>query len=195
VSDLAGKAASSHTHLAADLPTALYSGVYPVSAYGFFTTSILPDSAETGAPLDPWSVRLFIPSGRVITRAGVFVTTAGSSLTGLCSFALYDDAGTLVTSTVSDATVFTSTGYRFKDFPTPIAAQGSDRFVWLRANIETGTKPVVAFRVATGTVLDGGYTAHRRAFYASGVSSWPSTIDPLTAGSANGGYIPLMGLG
>jgi hypothetical protein len=192
---LAGKAATSHTHLAADLPDVFYSGVYPVSAYGFFTTSVLPESTESTSPLDQWNVRLFVPAGQVITRAGVFIATAGSSISGLAGFGLYDDSGNLVTSTVDDAAVFQSAGYRFKDFPTPVAAQGSDRFVWLRANIETGTKPVVAFRIATSTVLDGGLTTHRRAYYTSGVTSWASTISPLTDGSANGGYIPLLGLG
>jgi hypothetical protein len=131
----------------------------------------------------------------VITRAGVFIITAGSGISGLAGFGLYDDSGNLVTSTTNDAAVFQSTGYRFKDFPSPVAAQGSDRFVWLRANVETGTKPVVGFRVASPGVLDGGLTTHRRAFYSGGLSSWASTISPLTDGSANGGYIPLMGLG
>jgi hypothetical protein len=191
----AGKYVDGGTGAWTDLPPAFYSGVYPVSAYGFFTTSVLPESAGTMSSLDAWSVRVYVPAGQVITRAGVCIGTAGSSIAGLAGYAIYDDAGNLVTSTVSDATVFQSTGYQFKDFPTPVAAESSGRFVWLRENIESGTRPAVAFRVGVSGVLDGGLTAHRRAFYSPQVSSWPSTINPLTLGGDNGGYIPLMGLG
>lgn len=168
---------------------------YPASAYGLFVTSILPESVNGVAAVDPcWSVRLLVPAGQAITRAGLPLTIAGSGLSGLTSFAVYDDAGNLVTSTVSDATVFTSTGWRFKSFPSPIAAEGTDRFVWLRVNIESGTRPTMTFRTGIDN-LDGGLVTHRRAYFSGNLSSWPSTINPLTDGTNNGGYIPLMGLG
>jgi hypothetical protein len=193
VSDLAGKASTSHTHTTSSF---LGDG-YPVAAYGLFAASVQPEVATSPGTIDAiWSVRLPVRDGQVITRAGIFINSAGSSLSGLCSFGLYDDAGTLITSTVSDATVFTSTGWQFKSFPSPVAA-GVDRYVWLRVNVENhaGSFPGVSFRTGHAN-LDGGFSTHRRAFYnSSRVSAWPSTINPLTDGSSNGGYIPLMGLG
>jgi hypothetical protein len=194
---LAGKAASSHTHLAADLPAPPYSGVYPVAAYGFFATSVLPESCHNRANITSTSVRLFVPAGQVITRAGACVTDAGSGTTGLTGFALYDDAGNLVTSTVTDTALFETAGYRFKSFPTPVAAQGSDRYVWLRINIYDATaRPYLAYAIFyNSAVVDGGLTTHRRVFGTSALSSWPSTINPLSDGSESFGYVPLIGLG
>jgi hypothetical protein len=169
--------------------------IYPASAYGLFIMSLTPESATGSAQLDPcWSVRLPVAAGQVITRAGVAITVAGSGLSGLAGFGLYDDAGNLVTSTTNDTSVFTTAGWRFKDFPSPVAAQGSDRFVWLRGCMESGTRAFVAFRTGSD-ILDGGVSTHRRSYFSSNISSWPSTINPLTDGTPNGGYIPLMGLG
>jgi hypothetical protein len=141
--------------------------------------------------------RLFVPAGQVITRAGACITDAASGSTGLVGFALYDDAGTLITSTVTDTALFETAGYRFKSFPSPVAAQGSDRFVWLRINVEDATaRPYCAFTVIySATVVDGGLTSHRRCIGNSAVSSWPSSFNPSTDGSDTGGYVPLIGLG
>jgi hypothetical protein len=173
-------------------------GDYPVEAYGFFATSVRPEATTASANLDViWSVRLPVLAGQVITRAGTWVHTAGSSMTGLVGFALYDDAGALVTSTATDTALFATTGWRFKSFPSPVAAEGSDRYVWLRAQVEaqSGAWPILGFRTGPD-LLNGGFAAHRRVFYVgSRVSTWPGTFSPLTDGSEGSGYIPIMGLG
>lgn len=193
----AGKYVDGGTGAWTDLPEApgfTFGDPYPLSAYGLFASSVLPESITSTAPADTWAVRLPVRAGQVITRAGVWIGTAGSSVAGLAGFGLYDDSGTLIASTTSDASVFETAGWRFKDFSSPVAAQGTDRFVWLRINVELGTKPVIGFRAGPAN-LDGGLATHRRTFFTSGLSSWPSTINPLTDGTAGGGYIPLLGLG
>lgn len=175
--------------------------VYPMSAYGFFSASNDISSFFGQAGLDQaYFTRVFIPAGKAINAIGTMVHTAGTGgAGGLNGFAVYTDSGTLVTSTTDDDTMWQSAGWVIKTLSSPIAAQGSDRFVYVGvACRQHSLAPIIAYCqfTATGLVAGGGYlvSGGRRSFYNS-ISSWPASIDPATYGNDPGGYLPLTAVG
>jgi len=174
---------------------------YPISAYGFVAIADTVTSFTVGATFESHVVRMFVPAGKAITAAGVLLEAGGSvGAGGLNSFAIYDDAGTLVAATPTDDTLFTSSGWRFKDFSSPIAAQGSDRFVRVHANVSGySSLPTAMYSIVTpssGAAFNSGYNMpnHRRSVYTSAVSSFPASFTPSSYGNVYQ-YLPLLALG
>lgn len=177
-------------------------GIYPLSAYGFFTASGPVESFTSNSTAGGiFFVRVFVPAGNAINGAATIVRTAGTVGTGgENSFAIYEDDGTFDVSSVSDDTLWATTGWKSKAFPSPVAASNVDRFV-LVGLITTGysSPPYIMYSVqgggAPGTA-GGGYNlpGHRRSFYSGSASSWPASINPATYGSDPSGYIPFVGL-
>jgi len=173
-------------------------GVYPLSAYGFVAASGNIENFNGSSTLEGiYMTRIFVPAGTVITSAAAAVvgtgTLAGGGNNG---FSLYTDSGTLVSTTVADNSLWTSLGWRVKAFPAPIAAQTTDRFVYV-APLATGySAPPTIVYCATGTevTLQGGNGVNnRRAFYNS-VSSPPASFNPATYGTVIS-FLPLVALG
>ena len=178
------------------------SSVYPLSAYGFFTASTDLDKFNGGAALtDAWFARVFVPAGKAINAIATIVKTAGVVDTGgLNGFAIYDDAGTLVSSTTDDNTMWQATGWIIKALGSPIAAQGSDRFVYtaMVSRGYTATKPSVLFYAGSteGTLTTGGgYLVNNRRSFFNGIDSWPASLDPTSYGNSTTGFLPLITLG
>ncbi|HSW81288.1 MAG TPA: hypothetical protein VLG40_02725 [Candidatus Saccharimonas sp.] len=177
-------------------------GVYPLSAYGFFTATAAVESCTQVSTLSGiFFGRVFVPAGKAINGIGTVITTAGTvGAGGENSFAVYTDAGVLVQQTTTTNTLWTTTGWVTQTFGTPIASQGSDRYVYVSA-ISNGYSAAAntmyaVFGNTAGAAMSGGYgmsaTAGRRAFY-NGASSWPASFDPTTYGTLSN-YLPLIAL-
>jgi|GEM_PF-783944 len=172
------------------------SQVYPLSAYGLFAASESLGSFNNLSTLDQgYFARVLVPAGKAINAIGSIVRTAGTvSGGGLNGFAIYDDTGTLVTSTPDDNTMWQSVGWVFKTLGTPIAAQGSDRFVYVGiASRGYSSVPYIPYAVLPPTLVDGGgyLVTTRRSFY-NGINAWPSSFNPATYGLTTTGYLPFV---
>lgn len=175
--------------------------IYPMSEYGFFTATTAFDSATGNGTLSSIFVAsTFVPAQHAIVGAGAIVRVAGTlGAGGENGFAIYEADGTLVTSSVSDDSLWASTGWRTKAFASTVAAQSSDRFVFAAVIVNGYTvSPNILYGVVGGGIFGtagGGYNkpSHRRAFY-TGAASWPASFDPATYGSDPAGYIPFIGL-
>lgn len=172
---------------------------YPLSGYGFFAASENISACRDAGALDQaWFVRVFIPAGKAINAIAGFSGGAGTvGAGGLNGFAVYTDSGTLVTSTPDDNTMWQASGWIIKVLGTPVAAQSSDRFVYIGiASRGYSSAPTIRYFTAPDAIINGGgyLVDKRRAFYDS-ISSWPASIDPQTYGNAAGGFLPLVTLG
>lgn len=186
-------ALGNHTHAA-------LMGIYPLSAYGFFTASCPIESATTTSEFtNAFFARIFVPAGKAIAAVGMMVTTAGTLAGGgENSFAVYTDAGVFVSSTPTDNTLWSSTGWRVKEFSSAIAAQSSDRFVYVSPLLNGhSANPHIAYNLTRDIVTQGGgyNTNNRRTFYQNGLTAWPASFTPSSYGNNGIGYIPLLGLG
>lgn len=180
------------------LPTELRS-VYPLSAYGFYTATDDISRSSTISSIDKaFFARVFVPAGRPITAFGAIVASGGTvGAGGLNGFSVYTDSGTFVTSTPNDNTMWQSSGWVTKTLSSPIAAEASDRFVYVGLSVEGySVQPNIFYSqiAAYLTEVGGGYlVSHRRSFPIA-ISSWPASFNPATYGGASGGYIPLVAL-
>ncbi|MFI6909869.1 hypothetical protein ACIBKY_52015 [Nonomuraea sp. NPDC050394] len=169
--------------------------VYPASAYGLLAMTGDPMAFMNNSSFGVNTVmltRVLIPAGAAITNVWVAVRTAGThdASTPNNQIAIYDDTGTLVAATADAPTLWTGSGWRGAALVGgPIAAQASDRYVYVAALARgiTGCvlphpssandNQVVWFcRPAVGTVK-------RRALYISGQTSLPASFDPSAGGT------------
>jgi hypothetical protein len=173
--------------------------VYPLSAYGFHSASAnLGVFTGTSTIAEAWFVRTFVPAGSIINAIATTVQVAGTlGAGGLNSFAIYDDTGILVDSTTPDDTMWQTTGWIVKTLVTPIAAQGSDRFVYAAISSRGYTTPPnIKYNNTVSALTDGGgYLVNNRRVFLNSISSWPASFDPASYGSATGGFLPLVALG
>lgn len=176
------------------------SSLYPISAYGFFTAPAdFTFFTRNDTFISAYYVRVFVPAGKAINAIGTCVYVAGTvGAGGLNGYAIYTDAGVLVTSTPNDDNLFTATGWAIKVLASPIAAQTSDRFVYCALSSKGySSSPQVPYVVGSPAYLNGGgygVTGGRRSFYTFD-SSWPASFNPTTYGDSTSGYMPLVALG
>jgi hypothetical protein len=174
-------------------------GDFPFAGDGLIAASApltnFRDNSSLGAA--GWAVRLPIPAGKPITTCWgsvVGVGTVGAG--GVNGFAVYDDAGNLLSSTVDDNNLWTVGGVRSKPLPAAIAAQSSDRYVYLAMRITGYSAPPThpfCQGQAGGQLLDGLFGAGRRRGVVLSGSSWAGTIDTAT-GTSPSGYTPFLAL-
>lgn len=173
--------------------------VYPLSAYGFHSASGDLNTFTGNSPInEAWFARILVPANKAINAIGVMIRNAGTvGAGGHNTFAIYDDTGTLVDSTTPDDNMWQTTGWLVKTLGTPIASQGSDRFVYAALSCRGySVQPNIMFNVTvTGLTDGGGYLVNNRRAFLNAVSSWPASLDPTTYGSSTGGYLPLIALG
>lgn len=186
-------ALGNHTH-------AQLQGIYPLNTYGFFTASCNPESATQTSSLGrTFFARIFVPRDTAINAVGLVVTSAGTlGAGGENSFGIYTDAGVFVSSTPTDNNLWGSVGWRVKELSSPIAAQSTDRFVYVSPMVNGYSADPNILYNSTNNVLTqgGGYNAdNRRAFYNNSISSWPASFTPSSYGSNAGGFLPLIVLG
>jgi hypothetical protein len=177
-------------------------GLYPLSAYGFFTASAVIEAFTSNSTASNFmATRIFVPAGKPIVGIGTVVRSVGTLNTGGTNgFAIYDDSGGLVASTVSDDNLWLSTGWQTKTFTSTIAAQASDRFVYACMMVNGySANPGILYNVLGNGVNNasgGGYGVpnHRRFFYNNGVASWPASFNPASYGLDPSGFLPLIAL-
>lgn len=178
-------------------------GLYPLSAYGFFTASTSIETATGNGTLGgAYFARVYVPAGNAIHGVATIVRNVGTvGAGGENSFAIYEDNGTFDVSSTSDNAMWATAGWVFKTFASPVAASNTSRFVWvgLMANGYTAA-PNIIYNVQGGAITGvsgGGYNmpSHRRAFYQSSATSWPASFNPATYGNDPMGYVPFVGLG
>jgi len=183
--------------IATDLTT---NGAYPLSAYGFFSTSTPIENCTGASTLGSlFFARVFVPANHPISVIGTVVSAGGTvGAGGNNCFALYDDTGALVATTPANNAQWSSAGWSIGTFTTPIPAQATDRFVYISAFVVgySGVPSVVYTIVGNQALLSTGNSVptHRRAFYANGVPVLPSSINPQTYGSESN-YLPLYTIG
>jgi hypothetical protein len=136
--------------------------------------------------------RVRIPAGKSITKVAVSVTVPASSPSSTDCYAVYDDTGAKIGETAGDSALFASTGLRWANLITPIAAQGSDRWVYVTQFVANPSGMSVRYKNGAGDLA--GSTTLRRAFYDS-PGSLPASINPATTGTISTQYIPFYMVG
>lgn len=160
---------------------------FPLSGYGLVGASDDPSNITAtnslSAGVAVWH-RIYVPANTAINGAATYVNSAGSTVgAGIQGFSVYEESGTLVAS-VSSNTIFTSTGWRSAAFSSPVAAQGSGRFVYVGFVCNLTSAPTTAGAGTGAPAFNGGVSVtNRRCFYASGVTSWPSSITVASHGT------------
>jgi len=171
-------------------------GAYPLAGYGFVAASAPIETVKSDSTHgNSWGARVWVPAGTPINGLGVFVTQTGTTGSGNNAFAIYDDSGNLVGSTPTDDNlwVVAQRQWVIRNLSSPIAAQGSGRFVYAVSSRNGGTDPWIAYlNISFGEfMMSGGPTGKFRSLIPGGMSSsFPSTINVATPGS-NFGYLPL----
>jgi hypothetical protein len=176
------------------------SGDYPPQAFGFFATTAPVRTANASSTFDNSSLfisRVWIPAGKSISTAGAYVATAGTvGGGGTNGFAIYTDSGAQVSITPSDDNLWATTGWRTKDFSTPIAAQAAGRFVYvaIASNGYSAASYIIYSNHEGNQLLGGiGLSATKRHNMYNSTSSFPASFNPDSYASANT-YLPLVGL-
>lgn len=175
-------------------------GYYPPQGYGFFATSeviTLGTSSSTTGTGSLALCRIWVPAGKAINTISALVQSAGTlSGGGVNGFGLYSDAGTLVTQTVSDNNLWTSTGWRTASFSSAVAAQSTGRFIYVGVLVNGySSAPDLRWHNCGSDLLVGagvGVT-NRRSFYDAGHTTFPASFNPASFGTLNS-YIPILGL-
>jgi hypothetical protein len=184
---------------------AFRSNPYPIDQYGLIASTIHPDNIGvttftlTAGTMELY--RIYVPANKVITGAATYVSSAGTipGSSNASGWALYTDDGTTqVTKTANDYTIFTSTGWRSKAFPSQIAAQSVGRFVRL-AMVSTcsSTAPSLLWGTNQGGasffngIVPSG--THRRGITIGSITAFPTSFTPSTYGS-NDSPMVFMGL-
>lgn len=172
-------------------------GAYPLSGYGFHSASVPIETARSDSTHGAgWATRVYVPAGKAINTIGVFVSQTGGVGSGNNAFAVYDDSGNFVASTPTDNNLWVADhAWVLKNLSSPIAAQGSGRFVYI-VTYQNGSATdanIAYLNIGFGEkMMSGGPSGKFRSFPVSGMgSSFPSTINVATPGT-NFGYLPLV---
>jgi hypothetical protein len=170
----------------------LKSRFYPVEEYGFISTTIPIDCLTTATTVTVSTLevyRIWVPANKAITGVAANVAVAGVTpgSTNGSGYAVYTDDGTSrLGITANDYTLFTTAGWRPKAFPSPIAAQTTGRFVRVAMlHSCSGTAPKFGTGTSTASstwnfIISG---THRRAFFVTATTSFPTTIAVASAGT------------
>lgn len=176
----------------------------PLSRWGLITATGYPLALSATGSYGPNSysfARMFIPAGQAITGCICNVRTAGAGAagTGQNGFAFYElsgTTGTLVTSTATDATIWTSTGGKKKAFGSVVAAQANDREVMIGMGISIATTAPQLSVVSNWAFLNTHVVSAAQIVYGtytnSALTSWPAS--QAMAGLGGDIIIPFLAL-
>lgn len=175
---------------------------YPITGFGLVAATHHPDwnsSIGLSVPAGTFYVaRLWLAPNTVVTGAAHWVFAAGSTpgSTNASGYVLFSDAGTQLQKTANDYTLFTSTLWHSKAFPSTYTASPSGE--WVRVGIVSSCSgTAVNFGCATNAAA-GLYNTTvtgttRRMSTQTGVTTIPASITPASYGTAATGR-PLFGL-
>lgn len=143
---------------------------------------------------------MFVPAGKAINGVCVAIRTNASyaATSAPSQVKIYDTSGTLVGSSPDSNTMALSKGWSTQTLSSPIAAQGSDRYVYIGVSLGGFAGASLAWPTAISTdlpefVSTGSIIGRRRAFYASNSAGLPNSFNPSSYGTTTS-YIPLIGL-
>lgn len=191
--DLGNKVDTSDTRLSNAL------AYFPPSGYGFTALSEMFAKGITASSIGNGTlvlVRVWLPGGNAITNAHAYVDTVGTlGSGGTNGFAIYTDAGVLVSSTTSDNNLWSSTGWRTGTFGTPIAAQNTGRFVYVGVLVNGySSAPTISWlNTLDDRFVSGGLGTNRRSMYNGSQASFLASFNPASYGTLNQS-IPIIGL-
>lgn len=177
--------------------------VYPLSGYGLLAASGDPmEFMGNGGALSNTITfaRVWIPANVTITKLWCAVRNGGTYTTSATpnQIAVYTDAGVLVSATPNDNTLWTAAGWRGGTLPTPIASQGTGRFIYI-ATIYGGMANLTIPYPQGANDANGVWFStppigtNRRGFYIEGQTALPASFNPATAGIASP-FITLVGV-
>lgn len=171
--------------------------VFPlVEGYGFHSASIHPEACRiNNTPGGAWQCLVWVPAGNALTKAGTIVTTVGAGSPTLVGFAVYTaDGATKLADTGHVPTLFTTLGLRSATFTTPVASQGTGRFV--RVVMTQNHSPEPGFVTNTGNTgapeLNTGPQGRRTAPMAA-LTTYPATITPGGTAAGTSMFCMLLG--
>jgi len=173
---------------------------YPPQGYGFFSVSeavTLCKNASAASTATLMLVRVWVPAGQSISSVSALVSSVGTlGAGGVNGFAIYTDAGVLVSSTTSNDNLWTSTGWRTATFSSAIAVQTTNRFVYvgILVNGYSSGPTLRWFNCESDDLVGPGVgVTNRRSFYNGGPTTFPASFNPASYGTLNS-FIPLVGL-
>lgn len=178
---------------------------YLMSEYGLITASIHVDNvaSTTANAISQYGItvyRVLVPASVTITGACCYIGTAGVTpgASGDSGFKLYTDAGAAAASHTTDYTIFTSTGWRSKDFTTPVVVGSSPTWYRIAMMHTCSTTPRFAMMTSAGAAFYNSHrsgSSHTRARFQSNgaATTFPASITPASYG-ANDAPIALVGL-
>lgn len=170
--------------------------VFPLSEWNdAHSASMHPDAIDGVSTIgNMFFARMLVPAGKAITKVTTFLSSAATAPTATDAYVLYSDSGVKIGETSGDITLFGAgpAGPRWRNLITPVAAQGSDRWVWGSVYAAAPGGMLIGYK-ANGGVISGA-TTNRRSFYMS-PGSLPASINPVTDGSTSFTYIPFYMLG
>lgn len=168
--------------------------IFPLSEWqAAHSASFHPDQGDSASSAgNTFFARILVPAGKSITKAAVEIKGSATSPSSTDCYAIYDASGAKIGETPGSGTLFASLGLRWADLVTPIAAQSSDRYVWVSLFAADPSGMNILYKSGSGELA--GRTTTRRAFYAS-TGSVPASIDPTTDGTTSLQYIPFYMLG
>lgn len=166
--------------------------VYPLAAAGFVSASVSLTDVLTSSSSGPWVARLWVPPNESFSQVGCYVSVSGAAGNTLNAFALYDDAGNLITQTPNNNNLWVPGGWTMESFPSTIAAQGTGRFVFVAIAMNGSSPELMYFQNPSQTVYNGIISGHRRSWVGpSRNAGFPSSINVATEGTVFS-YIPLI---
>jgi len=177
-------------------------GYYPSHAYGMFSMSGPPIAFENSSYTGNDSIqftRLWVPAGKAINGVALGLMVSGvngGSAGAQNGFSVYSSSGTQLAFKSGGADFWeASPGWLSLTFDTPIAAEGTGRFVYISFLVQGyPDNPYIMYRDTPVEVLNGGVgVTNRRHFYNNGVTTFPATIDTSSYGSTSS-YMALCGI-
>jgi hypothetical protein len=174
--------------------------VFPIEQLGLIAANDNPASFRDPSAMgtNGWFVAILVPAGRPITGCAVGVHAAGTiDAGGENGFAIYSAAGTQIGSTPTDNALFATGGVRTKALTSQIAAQPTDRIVYVELRREGwSVEPQFAFLQTANAagLFDGGWPSGLRRSFIAGGTGHPASINPATHGSSSSGFMPFVGL-
>jgi hypothetical protein len=177
------------------------SATFPLSGYGLVAASDDPiafGSVGNVSEGNVWLVRVWVPAGVAFGKIALAVSIGGAHSASSVPNQLgwYDDNGVLQEATPDDSTMWAnSTSWYVRTLATPVAAQGTGRFIYVGFIVGGFSNVSPCWNVTNGNMLVSTMvgSSRRRAMFTSGQTALPSSFNPSSYGTQTG-YIPLVGL-
>lgn len=149
--------------------------------HGLLAWTMDPQSAGTGTVLAAagtlQGARLYLPRPMTVTNLCCHVSAAGATLTaGSCKAALYNSVGTLIGTTVDQATAWASTGFKAMALTAPVVCPAGYYDIALWYN---GTTSPSIYRTSAVPVDNANLTGASARFFTANTTNTTTAPAPL----------------